>query len=69
MQHIENYDEINTFRAVSAQRLDWLKATLVEEGITLQKQHGTDFAAAFLKAKKIELEVVDRVLGHPYARR
>ena len=69
MQNQENYDEIHTFRAVSAQRLDWLKATVVEQGITLQEQRGTDFAAAFLSEKKIDSEVVSRVLSHPAARR
>jgi len=69
MQQQEKYDEINTFRVISARRLDWFKATLVEEGISLQRQHGTDFAAAFLNEKKIETEVVTRVLENPDSRR
>ena len=69
MQHPANYDEINTFRDVSARRLDWLKARVVEEGISLQTVHGTDFAAAFLKEKKIDFDVALRVLVHPGERR
>ena len=69
MQHPAKYDEINTFRNVSARRLDWLKARVVEEGISLQSEHGTDFAASFLKEKKIDLEVALRVLAHPGERR
>ncbi len=69
MQQQEKYDEINTFRVMSARRLDWFKATLVEEGISLQRQHGTDFAAAFLKEKRIDTEVVARVLASPETRR
>ncbi len=69
MQQKEKYDEINTFRAMSARRLDWFQATLVEEGIILQRQHGTDFAAAFLKGHKIGTDVATRVLTHPEERR
>ncbi|GAC1409817.1 MAG: hypothetical protein NVSMB6_09960 [Burkholderiaceae bacterium] len=63
------YDEIHTFRAMSARRLDWLNATVVEEGISLQNAHGTDFAASYLKSKKIDFEIALRVLANPRARR
>ena len=66
---LEQYDEINTFRVMSARRLDWLKARVVEEGISLQYVHGTDFAASYLKSKKVDLEVALRVLAHPHERR
>lgn len=69
MQQQEQYDEINTFRVMSARRLDWFKATLVEEGITLQRQHGTDYAMAYLKGKKVDADVVTRVLANPESRR
>ena len=62
-------DEINTFRVMSARRLDWLKARVIEEGISLQCVHGTDFAASYLKSKKVDLEVALRVLAHPHDRR
>ncbi len=62
-------DEINTFRVMSARRLDWLKARVIEEGISLQCVHGTDFAACYLKSKKVDLEVALRVLAHPHDRR
>ncbi len=65
----DQHDEINTFRVMSARRLDWLKARVIEEGISLQCVHGTDFAAAYLKSKKVDLEVAVRVLAHPHARR
>ena len=63
------YDEINTFRAMSARRLDWLKARVIEEGISLQCVHGTDFAASFLKSNQVDFDVALRVLAHPRARR
>ncbi len=69
MHQQNNYDEINTFRSVSARRLDWVKAKVVEEGISLQSVHGTDFAAAYLKSAKIDLDVAVRVLAHPQERR
>ncbi|MES2832947.1 MAG: hypothetical protein V4695_13260 [Pseudomonadota bacterium] len=64
MQQQEQYDEINTFRVMSARRIDWFKATVVEEAITLQRKYGTDFAAAFLKEKKVETDVAARVLAN-----
>lgn len=69
MQQKSNYDEVNTFRSVSARRLDWMKAKVVEEGITLQTVHGTDFAAAYLKSAKVDIDVAVRVLAHPHERR
>ena len=69
MQQQSTYDEINTFRSVSARRLDWVKAKVVEEGITLQTVHGTDFAAAYLKSAKVDIDVAIRVLTHPHERR
>ena len=66
---LEQYDEINTFRVMSARRLDWLKARVVEEGVSLQCVHGTDFAASYLKSKKVDLEVALRVLARPHERR
>ena len=69
MQQPSNYDEVNSFRSVSARRLDWVKAKVVEEGITLQSVHGTDFAAAYLKSAKVDIDVAIRVLAHPNERR
>ena len=69
MQQPSNYDEINTFRSVSARRLDWVKAKVVEEGITLQTAQGTDRAAAFLKSAKVDIDVALRVLASPHERR
>lgn len=69
MAYQTEYDEIHTFRIMSARRLDWLNAGVVEEGINLQSMHGTDFAASYLKSKQIDLEVALRVLAHPQARR
>lgn len=66
---LEQNDEINTFRVMSARRLDWLKARVVEEGISLQCAHGTDFAASYLKSKQVDLEIALRVLVHPRERR
>lgn len=63
------YDEINTFRIVSARRLDWLKAAIVEVGVDLQSMHGTDFAASYMKEQKIDIDVAVRVLAHPLERR
>ncbi len=68
-QNQNKYDEINSFRVLLARRLDWSKAKDVEEGINLQSQHGTDFAASYLKSKKIDLDVALRVLTHPGERR
>lgn len=62
-------NETNTFRIMTARRLDWLKARTIEEGINLQVAHGTDFAAAYLKSKQVDLEVALRVLANPLARR
>lgn len=69
MHQQNSYDEIHTFRSVSARRLDWVKAKIVEEGISLQMVHGTDFAAAYLKSAKVDLDVAVRVLAHPNERR
>lgn len=69
MQQPGNYDEVNSFRSVLARRLDWVKAKVVEEGITLQSVHGTDFAAAYLKSAKVDIDVAIRVLAHPHERR
>ena len=69
MQQPGSYDEVNSFRSVSARRLDWVKAKVVEEGITLQLIHGTDFAAAYLKSAKVDIDVAIRVLAHPHERR
>jgi hypothetical protein len=65
----EKYDEINTFRVMLARRLDWARATDVEEGINMQTALGTDLAAAFLKSKEVDLDVALRVLAHPHERR
>lgn len=69
MQYEAKEDEVNTFRQVSARRLDWLKANVVEEGICMQSAHGTDYAASYLKAKQVDLDVALRVLAHPHERR
>lgn len=66
---LDQIDENNTFRVMSARRLDWLKARAVEESIDLQCVHGTDFAASYLKSKKIDLAVALRVLARPRSRR
>lgn len=63
------YDEINTFRVMSARRLDWINARVIEEGISMQGVHGTDHAASYLKSKKVDIEVALRVLAHPHERR
>ena len=50
-------------------RLDWASARFVEEGINVQRVYGTRYAAAFLKARMINLEVARRVLLDPKKRR
>lgn len=69
MQQQEKYDEVNGFRIMSARRLDWHQARIIEEGIDLQSMHGTDFAASFLKSKKVDFDLALRVLAYPQARR
>ena len=69
MEKEKSVDEINTFRIMLARRLDWMKAREVEQGISLQMEQGTDFAASYLKSKQIDLDVALRVLAHPHERR
>jgi GR25 family glycosyltransferase involved in LPS biosynthesis len=50
-------------------RRDFLSAHIVETGIMLQKQYGTEHAAAFLKDNFVHLDVAMRVLLRPAERR
>jgi hypothetical protein len=50
-------------------RRDFLSAHIVETGIMLQKEYGTEHAAAFLKDNFIHLDVAMRVLLRPSERR
>lgn len=50
-------------------RRDFLSAHIVETGLTLQKQFGTEHAASFLKDNFIHLDVAMRVLLRPSERR
>jgi hypothetical protein len=50
-------------------RRDFLSAHIVETGIMLQQQYGTEHAAAFLKDNFIHLDVAMRVLLRPAERR
>ncbi|MBK4734322.1 hypothetical protein [Noviherbaspirillum pedocola] len=50
-------------------RRDFLSAHIVETGIMLQKEYGTEHAAAFLKDNFIHLDVAMRVLLRPAERR
>ncbi|MBC7573090.1 MAG: hypothetical protein H7244_02010 [Herminiimonas sp.] len=44
-------------------RFDNATATIIRKGITLQQIHGTKAAVDFLHDKKIDSEVIKRVLG------
>ena len=50
-------------------RRDWTSARFVEEGISVQSVYGTRYAATFLKARMINLDVTRRVLLDPTKRR
>jgi hypothetical protein len=50
-------------------RRDFLSAHIVETGLTLQTQFGTEHAASFLKNNFIHLDVAMRVLLRPSERR
>jgi hypothetical protein len=50
-------------------RRDFTTAALVEQGIELQKQAGTKFAAVFLDHKGVPVAVALRVLLKPNERR
>lgn len=54
---------------VGLMRRDFITAALVEEGIALQRQAGTKFAAVFLDYKGIPVDVALRVLLRPNERR
>ncbi|MES2831169.1 MAG: hypothetical protein V4695_04165 [Pseudomonadota bacterium] len=54
---------------VGLMRRDFATAALVEEGIALQEQAGTKFAAVFLDYKGIPVEIALRVLLRPGERR
>jgi hypothetical protein len=44
-------------------RFDNATAALIRKSITLQQIHGTQHAVEFLRDKKIDAEVINRVLG------
>lgn len=50
-------------------RFDPRRAAIVDQGIALQAAAGTAFAAAFLKAEKINAAIILRVLLRPEQRR
>jgi hypothetical protein len=50
-------------------RRDFLSAHIIETGLVLQKQFGTEHAAGFLKNNFIHLDVAMRVLLRPAERR
>lgn len=54
---------------VGLMRRDFTTAALVEEGIALQEQAGTKFAAVFLDYKGVPVDVALRVLLRPAERR
>jgi len=54
---------------VSLVRRDIVTAQIVEEGIALQQQAGTKFAAVFLDYKGVSVDIALRVLLHPAERR
>lgn len=56
-------------KPVGLSRRDVTTAALVEEGIALQRQAGTRFAAVFLDYKGIPMDVALRVLLRPNERR
>lgn len=50
-------------------RRDMATAALVEQGIALQNQAGTKYAAVFLDYKGVPVDIALRVLLHPNQRR
>lgn len=50
-------------------RRDMTTAALVEQGIALQNQAGTKYAAVFLDYKGVPVDIALRVLLHPNQRR
>jgi hypothetical protein len=62
-------DEVWTFPEAVPARGDLVTAELVKKGIELQDSHGTDFAAEYLKANGIAMDVAMRVLSRRSQRR
>ncbi len=50
-------------------RPDGSLAGIVETGISMQKTHGRDYAAAYLRKHGVSLKVMARVLSEPQRRR
>jgi hypothetical protein len=50
-------------------RKDYISAQLVEIGIVIQALQGTEHAAQYLRSKKVDIDVVLRVLSQPSERR
>lgn len=50
-------------------RTDHASAAIVNEGIALQITEGTYFAAAYMNAHNINIDIAMRVLSRPWQRR
>ena len=68
LQH-QASQEVCTAAETPAARRDSATAAIVRKGITLQQIHGTRYAADFLNEKKVDLEIVMRVLLNLSAQR
>lgn len=62
-------DAKGVFPEIARTRHDQISAELVEKGIALQEARGTTYAAKYLQAQWIGMNVALRVLAHPAERR
>lgn len=65
----QHNEEAWDFPAASPTRPDWHTARFVKQGIRMQQTHGTGYAAAFLKTRRVDIDVALRVLLQPSRRR
>jgi hypothetical protein len=61
--------ELGVNTAPHSRRQDAQTASIVNQAILFQERIGTDYAAAFLSCKGINVEVAIRVLSRPKERR
>lgn len=68
-QHEHSYSELRTVSLPFSRRMDVETAKVVNQGILFQQRLGTDYAAAYLSCRGINVDVALRVLSRPWERR